>query len=412
MYPGNKAYRFFIATIALLCSVTMASQEVSYSLHGSGGFLIKKDESMAELIQSQASYYGGLSMMWKAKGDSVSIYDEMWGCPVIEGGLIIGDYHDVKLHRSNHEGVKDVAYSSGLGYMITPYAGFRRSLLRTNKFDAGYRFENGIGINTRPYDIDKNVENEMIGSRISVFIGMGIYASYRLSKHVSVGIDASFRHYSNGKLAQPNVGINTLDAGLRMTYTPQPDTMVHEIYAKGFNRGFRKHVYLDISAGWCPQTLLSDWTWEWLQTPENRSSSFNLHSAWAGNAAIMWQYSRKYASGFGFDYTYVPFTDAILASETRYGREQHYELSKHVLGLSLHHEAFYKDFSMHASIGYFLQKRLGTVVDDNQKPYYETIGIRWYMPFTGRQVYLGYNINACAIKANYFQFSMGYCPWK
>lgn len=405
--------RNIVILIVLLAStLSMSAQEVSYSVHGAEGMLIKKDESMAQLIRTQGMEYYGLSAMWKAKGDSVSIDDEMWGRPTIEGGLMLGDLHRVKLHRDNHACVADVDYFSGLGYMITPFAAFRRSLTRSRRLDAGYKFENGIGITTRPYDAKTNVENEIIGSRISVFIGMGLYASWHVTDNVSLGVDATFRHYSNGKLNQPNVGINTVDVGVKATYTLQPDTVVRTPYSRGFNHGFKKYVYADVNVGWCPQTLLPDWNYEWNQLPENRRESFKCYNAWSASVAAMWRYSRKYASGIGVDYTYVPFTDAITTAENCLGQHAGYELSPHVLGVSLQHEAFYKNVSMRASIGYFLQKRLGYVADANQKRYYETIGLRWYLPFVKQQMYLGYNINACAIKANYFQFVVGYCPWK
>lgn len=397
-----------ITCILLLVAAAVYAQEVAVSAHGAEGLLIKKDYLMRDLIQTQDSRYYGLAVSWKAKGDSISVDDRMWGRPVIEGGLLLGDFHSIRLHARNHEPVKDVGYVSGLGCMITPYAAFRRSLLRTSVVDAGCKFENGIGIITRPYDIADNVENELVGSRVTAFVGLGMYASLRVSRHVSLGVDATFRHYSSGKLNQPNIGINTVDVGVKATYTLQPDTMRRTPYEHGFNAGFRKRLYADISVGWSPQTLLSDWKYEWLQVPSERSSSFDLYNAWTADVGMMWRYSRKYASGIGMDYAYFPFMDAVEKSEDRYyGHSLGYDFSSHVLGVSLRHEAFYKNMAMHLSFGWYLHRRLGDVADLNQTPYYETIGLRWYTPFTNRRVYLGYNINACAFKANYFQFMVG-----
>lgn len=408
----NGSHRIILLLVSLLVALRLAAQEVSFSAHGAEGMLIKKDDSMAELIKSQSSQYYALSVMWRAKGDSVNLEDEIWGRPTIEGGVILGDFSDIKLHRESLSWVQDVGYFSGLGRMITPYAAFRRSLIRSRKFDVGYKFENGLGINTRVYNPETNVENDLIGSPVSVFIGLGAYASWHITSNFSLGIDATFRHYSNGKLNQPNVGINTIDAGLKATYTLEPDTVVRTPYKHGWNSGFKKHLYADINASWCPQTLLCDWLIDWHAAPEKRGTSYKLHSAWEVSAALMWRYSRKFASGIGVDYTYVPYTNDIQESETAYGRPADQHLSKHVPGISLHHEAFYKNMSMHVSMGYFLNRSLGSVIDDNQTPYYETVGLRWYMPFMAKQVYVSYSINACAFKANYFQFSVGYCPWK
>lgn len=409
----NHSFRFILLIVTLLASYKVAAQEVSFTAHGAEGLLIKKDIFMQQLIQTQGQEYYGLSVAWKAKGDSVSLDDEMWGRPTIEGGLIIGDFSRIQLHDGTRKQTKDIEYISGLGCMITPYAAFRRSLLRTRHFDAGYNFENGIGIITRPYNTTDNVENELVGSRITAFVGLGLYASWHISQHLALGIDANFRHYSSGKLNQPNIGINTVGVGLKATYTMQPDTVVRTPYAHGFNNGFKKRIYADVSVGWCPQTLLPDWKYDWTIPPEKRRTSFDTYNAWSADIGVMWRYSRKYASGIGIDYTYFPFTDAIEASEDVYFKKSlGYDFSPHVLGVSLRHEAFYKNVSMHASLGYYLKRNLGNVADDNQTPYYETIGLRWYMPFAAKQMYIAYSINACAFKANYFQFSLGYCPWK
>lgn len=398
--------------VSLLLPCQSVAQEVSFSAQGAQGMLLKKDESMAELIKAQSSRYYALSAMWRAKGDSVSLDDEIWGRPTLEGGLMLGDFHSVKLSRENLPWLQDVNYYSGLGYMITPYAAFRRPLIRSRKIEAGYKFENGLGINTRTYNPETNVNNELIGCPVSVFIGLGGFVSWRITPNLALGLEATFRHYSNGKLNQPNVGINTVDAGLKATYTVEPDTVVRTPYKHGWNRDFKKHLYADFSVSWCPQTLLCDWLLDWYVSPEERVNSYKLYSAWAASGALMWRYNRKFASGIGFDYTYVPFTDDIQKSEIAHGRPDNQPLSKHVMGLSLHHEAFYKNVSMHASIGYLLKRSLGSVMDDNQTPVYETIGLRWYMPFLEKRMYLGYNINACAFKANHFQFAMGFCPWK
>lgn len=391
----------------MLSCAEIVAQEVSFSALGAGGVFVKKDERMAKLVSNTSVRYYGLSAMWTAKGDSVSLDDDIWGRPTIEGGVMIGDLTDVRLHREGCPHLDNVTYKSGLGCVITPYAAFRRPLIRTADVTAGYRFENGIGIATRPYNRYTNIENEIIGNTVSVFVGMGFYATLRLSQHVSLGLDATFRHYSNGKLNMPNVGSNTLDAGLRAIYTLERDTVVHSPYRHGFNKGFKKHVYADVNVGWCPQTLLPEWSYDYDLVPEARHASYKLHDGWSASAAVMWRYSRKYACGFGADYTYLPFMDDVEKAETMLGNKADYDLSRHVFGLSLRHEAFYKNISLHASLGYYLFKRLGVVADNNQKSYYETIGIRWYTPFTKKKMYLGYNINASAVVANHFQFIVG-----
>lgn len=405
-------FQFVFAVFWLFAPMAAFGQEVSVTAGGYQGVLIKKDIYMKQLIKTQDVKYFEAAFNWKAKGDSVDCFDEIWGCPTLEGGLLVGDYSRVKLHWDDRIWSDDIQYTSGLGVMITPFFAFRRSLARNRNFDLGYKFENGLGFCTRPYNTETNAENNIIGNWLSVFVGLGVYAKYNVTRNFQLGIEAGFRHYSNGKLNQPNIGANTLDVGLTASYVMNPDTVARKPYVHGLSKDWKKHLYADFTVGIAPQTLLQDFNYDFTLMPADRQTSYKMYYAWSASGALMWSYSRKFSSGVGFDYVYMPFTSAMAESEARNGSVADYKLSPHVLGVSLQHEAFYKDFSLHMSIGYYLQKRLGCTADANQKRYYETVGLRWYMPVLAKRMYLGYNINACAIKANYFQFVVGYCPFK
>lgn len=409
----NKVFNRFVFTMFwLFVPIVAFGQEKSVTVGGYQGVLIKKDEYMKQLIKTQDVKYFEAAVRWKAKGDSVSYSDEIWGRPTIEAGILVGDYSRVKLHWDNRIWSDKIGYTSGLGVMITPFMGFRRSLARGGKYDFGYKLENGLGFCTRPYNTESNAENNIIGNWLSVFVGLGVYAKYNVTPNFQLGVDAGFRHYSNGKLNQPNIGANTLDIGLTASYVLNPDTVARKPYVHGLAKGWKKHLYADVTLGVAPQTLLQDFNYDFTLMPADRSTSYKMYYAWSASGALMWSYSQKFSSGVGFDYVYIPFVSAMAESEARSGLVAGYELSPHVLGVSLQHEAFYKNISMHVSIGYYLQKRLGCTADANQKRYYETIGLRWYLPVSARRMFLGYNINACAIKANFFQFVVGYCPFK
>ena len=382
------------------------------SVSGAEGRVIKKDADIKSVLLNQDMEFYALSLGWKATGDSVNIYDELWGRPVIEGGLLVGDYHRVGLHNYNSasEGVRNIGYVSGMGVEITPYVAFRRSLLRSRVVDLGYKFETGLGFSTRPYNKETNAENILVGGLLSAYFGMGVYAAVNVTRNLQVGADFSFRHYSNGKFYMPNKGVNTIDVGVKATYRLEPDTVRRRVYNYGIDKEFRPHLYADVSVGWAPQTLLSDWNNDYRvasKGPSDWRSSYKLHHTWLCSAALMYRYNRKYASGLGLEYTYVPFTDAIYESESQGMSNYDYELSKHVLSLSLRHEVFYKNVSFYVALGLYLHRKLGDVATVDGRAYYENLGLRWYMPQFHRRMYLGCNINACETKANCFQFHLG-----
>lgn len=411
-YMAMKRNICFIIFILLSATIRSNAQGIDITAGIARGILLKKGIYLKSLIKTTEMEYYSAGVSWTAKGDSVNQYDVLWGRPTIEGGLMIGDFSRIQLHRTDREWARNLDYISGMGLEVTPYAAFSRSLLRSRKFDVGYRLENGIGISTRKYNRDTNVENEIIGSTVSVFVGMGFYASWNVSNHVQLSLGANLRHYSNGKLNQPNMGGNTANAEIRALYRFDTDSTVRKTYSHHSSRYHKNHLYADFSAMWCPQTLLSDWKYDYRRPPRERRNVFPLYDAWALSGALMWSYSPKYASGIGIDYTYMPYINELEASELRLDRNNHEQLSPHSIGVSLKHEAFYKNVSLNMSFGIYLHHNIGETARLNQKNYYENIGIRWYMPFTLRKAYVGYSINACEIKANYFQFTLGYCPWK
>lgn len=351
---------------------------------------------------------------WKAKGDSVNLSDEMFGRPTIEAGMLMLNYNHVTLHETNSTIFQDRKPSS-IGQMITPYAMIRRPLLNTRRVDAGWAFTQGIGICTKPYDKDSNPENYFIGARFAILVGMGVYCDVHIDDNWSIGATALMHHYSNGRLDLPNYGINSFEAGLHATYTPNPDPSPRNPYGWSKNKyipkdNYRNHFYVETTASWLPRVLLAEWHYTWNRVPTDhpryRTGSFSYHHSLAFDAALMYQYSRKFASGLGIEYIYAPLGDDIKYWENLNGHDTALQ-KPHGLSIAAHHEAFYKNIGVHISIGYYMMHE-PKQRNDQISPVYETAGIRYYLPLFQRNIFIGYNIRARATTADCFQFALGY----
>ena len=84
-----------------------------------------------------------------------------------------------------------------------------------------------------------------------------------------------------------------------------------------------------------------------------------------------------------------------------------YSYTPHVLGVSLRHEVRYRNVALNVGLGWYLRRRLGQMGETMAKPYYETIGMRYYIPST--PLYLSYNVHAHLLRADAMQFNIGYC---
>lgn len=173
---------------------------------------------------------------------------------MLEGGFLLADYSHIRLHMEN----RHTPYISGLGYMAAAYGAFRRDIVRSGRFSLSYSLENGIGLSTRPYNRVDNIDNELIGSPVSVYFGLGLQGKCRVARHWELYASVDLKHFSNGALDRPNKGANTvgLSAGLR--YYPVPEKLLFPVRNRQ-GKTFDKYFYCDISVGWAAKSLIDEW---------------------------------------------------------------------------------------------------------------------------------------------------------
>lgn len=378
------------------------------SLHAAmnTSYLIPMDEQCRAIMHNCGTSFYSLGLAWQATESCATDDDRDFGLPTFEAGILLGDYHHIRLYRTSPR----LPYISRLGYAVALYAGFRRDLLRNPRWRVGYALENGIGFCTQPYNRYRNADNELIGSTYAVYIDLGLYAAYRISPQWEIGLGMDYKHFSNSALDRPNKGANTIGGTVRVHYylTPSSLPRLRDITPSS---SFDKYFYVDVSAGLVAKSLQDDWVvnyWERAEDDEHyRSSHFPIYGAFTCMAATMYRYSRRYASGIALDYTYAPYASRLEHSDMQRGRFG-YKHSRHVLGLGLRHEVFYRHLSLAMGIGWYIHRHMGYTAEVDEKKYYETIGLRYSFPFTKDRLYVGYNVKAHFTKADCFQLVLGW----
>lgn len=404
----------FIMPLLMAVSNIAATDSVQPPSHYSIGaaanmssLLGRKDYDVSLVKKHQTTYYS-LFFNYQAQQADSSKWDKLYGYPHIEGGIIIADFHRVMLSRED----PTIPYYSRMGYVVTPYAAFRRDIVNTPHWATGYTLAMGLGISTRPYNPHNNADNEFIGSRFSMYIGLDAYLTHHLTPTTDIALGIEFKHYSNGALDRPNKGANTVGVGLRVSHTlndltPYPPLRRREGRGGEAPSSF---FYLDLSASVGAKALLDEWIYNFYYLnpdhPDYRTHHFALRTAWGVSVAPMWRYSMKYASGIGIDYTYATYSDRLREID-RLRHAYGYSYSPHVLGISLRHEAFYKRMSIAMSVGAYLHRKMGFMGKADEKPYYETVGLRWRPTFLTHGTYIGFNVKAHLLKADYMELRIG-----
>lgn len=393
-----------------------------FTVGANGGFVLPHNDVVANLLSGR-NYVtvAHAAWTWRASGTNPHEHDLMYGLPRFDVGLLVSDFSQAPLHRLPDTPTRPwnspiFDAPSTMGQMITPYASVERPLARSRKVEFGYRMEQGLGISTNPYNKETNPENELIGGRCAIMVGLGFYLDYHVDPQWTIGITGGFHHYSNGRTDEPNIGVNPIDAGIRAVYTLNPDSTWRRPYDwfRLRSRGdvnYRKHFYVDVAASWLPRVMLCEWNYCWYtldpSDPRYRTSRYPTHHNASASAALMYSYSPKYSSGIGLEFLYAPNAEDIHYWEALKGYPERELQSNHGVSLVVHHEARYKSLGVHLGLGVYL-KREPQFFGDVDLPFYETVGVRYYPPFFDRRLFLSYNIRAHALTADAFQFSLGY----
>lgn len=366
-----------------------------------GAYLLTSDEYAREFLQSHGVRFYNFHVRFQPlPGDP---YDKAYRSPSLEFGVLAADFRDIRLFR-----LENPSRLSGMGGLFALYGAFRRDVVEAGPFRLNYFLENGIGWSTRPYDGLQNPDNELIGAPLSIYFGMGVGGNFRIGKQWELSVGLHFRHFSNGSLDRPNKGANTVGTSLGVSRTLSvPEASEASAPVRDPLSLSQKRMYVDVSVGWMASTLMDEWFYS-LRCPSDdpryRTKDFRLYSALGVSLSAMYRYSLRFASGLGVDYSYLPWVDDVASYDRLNHTEDRY--SRHSLGICLKHEIFYKRLSTCLSVGYYLYRHTGHLSHEFEKPYYETFGLRYTLPF-GDTFYVGYQVKAHLFRASCMEFSVG-----
>ena len=415
----SKMKKVIIILLISMCIGTVAGQtkggdNIVISGQTSYGYDIEK------LRPTQTSFgylTYDLGLGFQTEPEDNDAFASKFGFPILSVGVSVARMGHLKF--SDHTRFPN---------LYSVYGSFERSLLRREKFSAGYLFDFGATYNPGRYDPVKNPGNNWLSSPFMAYFGAGVFAKVHLGKRWEVGADFMFRHYSNGRLALPNEAINALGGGVFARYRLSDYNYTKYVSAQKQEGDFKKGIQYMITFGTGFHTCQAEWnTYAFDHNDPDKparvptkeeAASLKAHPKFSLSFDALYRYGIRYATGLGVDMFYstnmkeLEAADRILYGDEAVDACPGY--SPISVGLALVQEVYWKNFAVHIALGAYPyrhkgvnDKELNELVDDRERGWhYEKAGFRYYFPELG-DTYLGFAIKSHSIKAEYLEFSVG-----
>lgn len=364
------------------------------------GTVISVDHYQKSWMKKHHNMAFDARLNYRALTKDSDFYAEDYHYPTLSVGMMYHLNHGVTMHKSvaDWPGIVESDYESQMGNIVSLYGAFSRPLLRKNRWEIDYTIMAGTGYSRVKYNKDTQVNNEIIGSRWLIFFGLETGVSYQLTRDYALQAGITVYHHSNGAMNRPNKGCNVVAPHIGISYRPyQTATTVEHIN----HHPFKPFLYFDISPGIGFHTMFEDWkvTQEFLSpdNPDYHREKFKTYLSYSLHTDMMYRYARRWASGIGVDISYGEYYKHAEDLNALYSTEE--KLNPWSLGLCVKHEVFYHRLSLAMSVGYYLHRKMGELARQQEKSYYEHIGIHYVLPHLGG-IKIGANVKAHLTKAD------------
>ncbi len=284
--------------------------------------------------------------------------------------------------------IGDFLNPSEVGYPMAMYGFLGIPIKRWKKIEIYSEFQFGVAWNWQHYDSVTNPNNIAIGGGLTVYLDIGVNATYAISKNLDFGLGISFTHFSNGGFERPNRGFNLYAPTVMLKYhfTGRPD--VRNIAEPPKNMEKSNDLYFMLG--------YADY-----QIVEHEFDS-NYYALGGLGIYYSFQHSNAFRSGPGIDLNYDFGLTAL-----KDGSPGPHGLDNLIVGLIYTPELIIDKLSIVGGIGiYAKHSHYG-----NFKQTYQRLGVKYHIT---EKFSAGINVRAINFMlAEYLEFNVGYrIRWK
>ncbi|MEA3316481.1 MAG: acyloxyacyl hydrolase [Bacteroidota bacterium] len=86
-------------------------------------------------------------------------------------------------------------------------------------FSLNYQISVGMAYISKIFDLENNYKNIAIGSHNNIYLDFRIQPKIQINHKIAVSGNLRFTHFSNGKIASPNKGLNLVNSSLGVHYS-------------------------------------------------------------------------------------------------------------------------------------------------------------------------------------------------
>ncbi|HBX52848.1 MAG: hypothetical protein A2275_05935 [Bacteroidetes bacterium RIFOXYA12_FULL_35_11] len=354
--------RHYIIILFLFISISSIAGRDSipnFFIKGKFGYgaLIRHRESMGNLMR----HVGSMQIELGRQTNGIDLWEQLYRYPEYGAGYYFANLGDPKL----------------LGQVHALYAYLNSPFYRTKKFSLNYHFAIGASYITRKWDYKENYMNLAIGTHLNVYFNVHLNAAYRINKKIEIigGIGAC--HYSNGAIAQPNLGINVANADIGLRY-----------YFNEYEEEFNK---LEIPSCIKKNEFTVLYAVGTKSIPPPRGSNFFMSSL---SLCFSRQINHKRKIGGGTD---------IFYDETVYEESSKEEVRfKNALrnGIYVSHEFLIKKFSIGANLGIYTWY--------TEEPFFPLYTRLYFRYNVSKNFFTNISLKAHLGVADYIEWGLGY----
>lgn len=165
--------------------------------------------------------YQSVALKFGFQNPDYTDWQRAYKAPYYGIGLYLGDFH-----------------TNEIGYPLAVYGFYGIPVKRWKKLELYSEFQFGMAWNWNHYDPESNPKNVAIGSGFTVYLDLGINATYPISNDLDLGLGLSFTHFSNGGFERPNRGLNLIAPSIEVKYffNGRPDVRHVETVAKNHTK--------------------------------------------------------------------------------------------------------------------------------------------------------------------------------
>ena len=383
-----------IFTLEVVVAQRIDMQHVTAGIRSYGGYMFSNRVELETHGYSSLDLYAGLRTL----PSDDDIYALSYGYPEYGIGTCVC-----------LSSMIDVPGESYFGNYYSMYGYFNRPFIRKGRFTAAYGIEMGMAYNPVRYDPVYNPLNLYVSSVLMVHAALSFHSDWRIGDNMTAGLSVRAKHYSNGRTALPNLGLNMLEAGVSLRYAPSNSEARRSMKV---DEPFDKRVNFHIAAAGGAHCTKSDWTRFNVRemAPGHKSTVFKAYPRFSIFADMLYRYSIKAASGISLEMFYSPDVD-ILERNDRYVYgdmevDSAPTYSPVSAGVALAQEFYYRNFGLFFTLGAYLSEPAMGLSDDVSWNY-QKAGLRYYIP-SWNNLYIGLGMKANDFReSEYIELSIG-----